>query len=493
MSMAGLNVVGQVIGDIDLGGFDAESDPRLEEDFITTPYAKRAVAGPPYIFLGRKGSGKSALFSQLPRLAVEQGKGTHVVDVTVNDYAWNALKNYREQGLSSDLSHSNAWKLTLAIEVAAALLSLETKQWSAATYTKVAAIHNFMRDNFGEFKAKELNSATSILKGLDSFNLGAFGFSAGATWKDRGRQPLTPHVLEVFLDHLRAPLGEQKVIVELDRLDDAWDGTEDAKSLLVGLLKAAKELNDSFRRAKSGGLRIVIFLRTDIYDVLRFDDKDKHRPYEEQIFWEADDLRDLVSRRLPKDVTVDELFEDGKMRGSILPFDHILKRTFLRPREVLQFMDQCLRRADPDGTEILKEHVRGSESMFSNWKVEDLKQEFSKAIPEFEPLLEALRQQVHRYDRFSELEAILQERAPGVVGDIGVRRALEILFDTSVIGIRIAGAGSTRYKSTDPSLTLPASGVLYVHQSLYKGLNITETRKSLQGDADPADEDGQFE
>jgi hypothetical protein len=350
-----------------------------------------------------------------------------------------------------------------------------------------------MKDNFGAFKPKELNSASSVLKGLDSFNLGAFGFTAGATWKGESKQPLTPQLLDIFLEYLKAPLGEQKVIVELDRLDDAWDGTEEAKSLLVGLLKAAKELNDAFRRAGAGGLRIVIFLRTDIYDVLRFDDKDKHRPYEEQISWEASDLRALVTRRLPGDVTVDELFEDGKMRGSILPFDHILKRTFLRPREVLQFMDQCLRKAHPKTTQILKENVRESEAMFSTWKVEDLKQEFLKAIPEFDPLVEALRQQVHRYDRFSELEGILKDRAPGVVGKVGTRRALEILFDTSVIGIRIAGAGSTRFKSTEPSLTLPTSGVLYVHQSLYKGLNITETRKPLQDDVAAADEDQQFD
>jgi hypothetical protein len=67
---------------------------------------------------------------------------------------------------------------------------------------------------------------------------------------------------------------------------------------------------------------------------------------------------------------------------------------------------------------------------------------------------------------------------------------LEVLFDASVIGIRLRGAGSSRFKSEDPQLTLPAEGVVYVHQSLYKGLNIVEARRPAdEEEQPPADED----
>jgi ABC-type multidrug transport system fused ATPase/permease subunit len=61
--------LGLTLADIDLGGIDAESDPGLEEYFVTTPYVLNAFSGRRTLFLGRKGSGKSALFTQLPRLA----------------------------------------------------------------------------------------------------------------------------------------------------------------------------------------------------------------------------------------------------------------------------------------------------------------------------------------------------------------------------------------------------------------------------------------
>jgi hypothetical protein len=56
---------GLTLDDIDLGGIDAESDHKLDEYFVTTPYVSAALRGGRTLFLGRKGSGKSALFTQL--------------------------------------------------------------------------------------------------------------------------------------------------------------------------------------------------------------------------------------------------------------------------------------------------------------------------------------------------------------------------------------------------------------------------------------------
>jgi len=128
-----------------------------------------------------------------------------------------------------------------------------------------------------------------------------------------------------------------------------------------------------------------------------------------------------------------------------------------------------------------KDDIRAAEERYSKWKVDDLRQEFEKTFPDFGRLLECLRQQVHRYDSLAELEGVLRERDPALVEEHGTRRLIEILFDYSVIGIRIANQGSTRFKAEDSELMLPSSGAAYVHQSLYKGLAIRETRKTGDG------------
>lgn len=485
-----LNELGKTLADVDLGGLDAESDYKLAAHFVETPHVERAIGGRRTLFLGRKGSGKSALFRQLPTIIKERNGSplaVRVIELTPDEYAWAALKGYEEQGLLPEHAHTNAWKLTLAIAAAGALAATD-RDWGPDARDDVDRLRQFVKENFGELQPSMLATATKVVKGLRSFNLSAFGFGVGFDRDQEERQPITPAVLDALVKTLAAPLHEQPVLLELDRLDDSWDGSEEAERLLIGLLKAAKEMNDMFG-AGNEGLRVLVFLRSDIYDGLRFDDKDKHRPLEEHILWDPDGLRHMLSERLPDEIDADELFEPGDMRGSIKPFNYIVKRTFLRPREILQFVDLALRE-DAKATQISKDAIRDAETLYSRWKVEDLQQEFSKVFPQFGSLLEALRQEVHRYDSIDELARVLDKNAHDAIEVVGMRRAIEILFDASVIGIRLRAAGSPRFKSEDPQLQLPAEGVVYVHQSLYKGLNIVEARRPTEDtELEPADED----
>lgn len=471
---------------------DAESDPELSDYFLTTRHVAAVYSSKQHIFLGRKGSGKSSIFSQMPRLAGEYRPGTRILQLSPDAYAWKALKAYTEQGIGSEHAHTNAWKFTIALELGLFLLDID-QGWSFDARRGLAKFRKFVGAEFGRNTNGSLKETTGVLKSLQSFNLGAFGFSLGASRKDIPSSELTPDVTNAIFYALHESLQEAPLIVSLDRLDDAWDGSNDSKSLLVGLLKATKEINDGYRgrRGAQPALRIVSFLRTDIYDSLSFDDKDKHRPFEQQITWNETSLRDLLSKRLPAGVNVDDLFEEGLMRGSVKPFDHMLKRTFLRPREILQFANLCLDSGSPDSFEITKQNIRDAESRFSSWKVEDLKQEYAKSEPSLPDLVEALRQQVHRYESLDELSSALKARNSELINFLGERSALQILFDASVIGIRVSGAGATRFKATSPELALPESGVVYVHQGLYKGLNLTETRRPRNDDID-ADEPTMF-
>ena len=475
-----LDELGLTLADVDLGGIDAESDPRLEDYFVTTPYVHNAFSGRRSLFLGRKGSGKSALFSQLPRLAeIPISKDRSVTLLTPDQYSWSALKRYREQGLLDEHAHTNAWKISLAIEISASLLNVQ-KDWNPAARAALSKINRFLTDNYGTVSPGLLNTVKSLLKGLEEFNLSAFGFGMGMS-RHSPEQSLTPAVAEELLKLCQVALEEHNLILGIDRLDDSWDGTEDARSLLVGLLKATKELNDRFGILGTGsGLRINVFLRSDIYDDLRFDDKDKHRATEEHILWSPGLLREMVQRRLPLGLRVDELFEPGEMRGSVAPLDYIVKRTFLRPREVLQFLDECLRKAPRDGTVITKDNARSAEERYSSWKVADLKQEFSKVFPDFDRLLECLRQGFHRYDTLGDLQSVLRRKSPDLVEKYGTRTLVETLFECSVIGVRLRDAGSTRFKAEDVDLVLPSEGAVYVHQSLHKGLTIREARRPAE-------------
>ena len=466
------------LADIDLGSVDAEADRRLSEYFVKTPYVDSALSVRRSHYLGRKGSGKSALFTQLDRLISEAGfESTRVLKVTPDQYAWNALRQYQEQGLLPEQAHANAWKFTIAIEVAGALADVSDDLLSGKN-ARVARgqLADFIRANYGDDDPTLYSTASRLLTGIRSFNLQGFGFGVGLERADQ-EQPLTPLIIESLLELIEAVARNVGVVVALDKLDDSWDGSEQSRHLLIGLLKATKEINDRFSGGDpAAGLAVLVFLRSDIYEGLRFDDKDKHRAAEEHIAWNPELLKEMINERLPNGIEADHLFEDGEMRGSILPFNYIVKRTFLRPREVLQYLQECIHRAGGDAREITKDQVREAEARYSSWKVEDLKQEYRRVHPEFEDLLESLRQGQHRYDSIEEFEEHLRSAASDVVETLGVRSAIELLFNASVIGVRLGDSGSPRFRCEDSDLVLPASGAVYVHQSLYRGLNIREKR-----------------
>ena len=466
------------VKDLDFGGVDAESDHGLADYFIDTPQVDEALSFRSAHFIGRKGSGKSSIFTQLPRLAAARyGPACQVSLMTPDQYAWGALRQYEEQGLLPEQAHSNAWKFTIAVDAAAAALEAPTELLDEEARKALEQIRNFVAKNFGDDAPTPTATAKRLLKGLEAFNLEAFGFGVGFE-RSKQEMPLTPQIIDLLLDAVEKVCGRVGVLVAADRLDDSWDGSDVSQSLLVGLMKATKEINDRYSHRDGTGIHVVTFLRSDIYQGLRFDDKDKHRSVEEEISWSVDLLRDLINARLPDGLTVDDIFEEGDMRGSIAPFNYLVKRTFLRPREIIQFLQLCQKRTPAGATEIAKDTIREAEELYSAWKVDDLKQEYRHVFSDFDVLLEALRQTQHRFDSIDEFAAALTESAPQLVESHGSRELMQRLFDASIIGVRLRDAGVARFRCEDPDLLLPATGSVYIHQSLYKGLNISEKRGS---------------
>lgn len=478
--MSRLSELGLTLRNIDLGSLEAESDPRLSEYFVQTPYVADLIGNRRTLFLGRKGSGKSAVFTQLDHLLDAQGHAEAIiVRLTPDQYAWDTLRSYEEQGLMLDQAHSNAWKYTLALQAAAALvrdkLSLSTEEAREA----VDVLGRFVGDNYKSAPPTLGTAAASLLAGLRKLNLSAFGFEFGMEREGAAEMPVTPAVATAMLEAIARVTSDVTLVVALDRLDDSWDGSERSHALLIGLLKAAREVNAGELAAGSEGtFRVLTFLRTDIYDGLKFDDKDKHRETERRIQWDEATLKEMLQARLPDGATVAQLFEEGDMRQRVAPFDYIARRTYLRPREVLQFVQLCIDSSPPEATEIAKSTVYEAETTYSAWKVEDLAQEYSRIYPELEDALDVLRQERHRYPSMSELAAVVERKRKVGAPTISSEQILDMLFETSAIGIRPNDSGSVRYRADDPRMARSWSGTVYVHPSLRKGLNITEARES---------------
>ncbi len=473
----------QQLNTIDLGGTDAESDDKLENDFFETDDVSVVIDGREFVLLGRKGSGKSSLFRQVPRLVTSAPwapLGVQVVNLSPDNYEWTRLTALEYPDMPKETLLTASWQISLYLQIADVVLndkwSLRARRSRAEAKLRRSVIRVFGKPRVGESVFRR------VVRILDSFSEGTISVAQGVTFSFKRRERVKASVQIIDLQkHLRALVEaaipeDARILIQVDRLDDAWDGSQSTQLWLIGLLKAAKSINDAFRSANSSRIKVVIYLRTDIYETLRFDDKDKLRSFEKQILWAEESLKQLIEKRLPIGLTLEKLLESRPIDRNQYPLQYFFDHTFLRPREAIQFLQEALGRVHNGARFVPNATLREAEVVFSSWKVDDLKLEFDKANPELPELIEALRQGTHRYDSLPAIEDRLERAAPLAVKALGRRGALQLLFNTSVIGVRLNESGKVRYRVNEASMQLPNVGSVYVHPGLRKALLITEAR-----------------
>jgi hypothetical protein len=268
---------------IDLGNDEAEQDARLEEYFLRTSYYRNAMNGSKTLVIGRKGSGKSAIFILLEKDIINTGN--MVIKITPDQYSWSALKDYKEAGILPEQAHTNAWRLTLLSSIVWKL----NEEKLIDEKSKLTSYYQYMRDAYiAKSETWFLNiveKGKNLLKGVKTHWV-SFDFGETASVST----PLR------IIDEMQALIKKEwppgRVIrILIDRLDDSWDASQESINIIIGLLKASNLINT----ALSGKVIVTVFLRSDIYDNLFFDDQDKLRQYEELLLWNEEDLKTIVT------------------------------------------------------------------------------------------------------------------------------------------------------------------------------------------------------
>jgi len=91
----------------------------------------------------------------------------------------------------------------------------------------------------------------------------------------------------------------KKIFILMDQLDENWlsDEIGEYSKILINLLNVARNLNSSMDY--NGKLKIIIFLRTDIYETLRFNDKNKIKMCNSvEIRWDDKTLDEMFYERI---------------------------------------------------------------------------------------------------------------------------------------------------------------------------------------------------
>ena len=274
-----------------------------------------------------------------------------------------------------------------------------------------------------------------------------------------------------------------KFIICLDRLDDNWlkDQIPEYSKILINLINICQFINTAAQYRDV--LRIIIFLRTDIYETLSFNDKNKiGQDSAVEIFWDEESLNDMfferIKRNKPAQIALDatlktnSIFDVKYIRHGATPLKHVLRRTFLRPRDLIVFANK-----------IRSVHVVGKSSLYSSKDIYLAEKDYSESmydelidewinqmpkVKDYLAILQNIRFLNFTYTKFAEqAQRVLNNPTRAEMHDV-----LRFLFQNSIIGQKISA--NWEFLCANPHMRIDFGKPFHVNAGLKDRLMLTE-------------------
>jgi hypothetical protein len=321
-----------------------ESDELLRYFVSTAPYRDALEPGTT-IFLGRKGTGKTANFiCAADELSTDRRNLVCVIQPTEYDLGGIAqiLEAFDAGGDASYLVET-LWKYLLITELAVAAVDAALQRPAGMQPSDPEwPIDEYLRaQSFSADFAVRLERAVASLATIDS---------DGALEQRRGSvaQALHEGEIHALREMLQPVLSDKKRVAFLiDNLDQAWAVERDRAAvsrLLLGLLGAAERLVGDLRKIGTGGVGVslVVFLRSDIFVALEPALPEPDKLPIRRLLWsdqamllQIPEERFSVARAGQPGQDLWKYFDDAV--GGVPTTDYICQRVQPRPRDILHY------------------------------------------------------------------------------------------------------------------------------------------------------------
>jgi hypothetical protein len=381
---------------IDLGDLAAENEIRaLDSYFVPTAQYQEAKRGHARLVVGRKGSGKTALFYSL-RSTFRPLKNHLVLDLKPEGHQFIKLREAVLSQLQPGVQQhvlTAFWNYLLVMELARQIIHHE----SAFAYRDLRFHKPFerMRELYGEDEATEqADFSERLLNLVDRIVESRSKLSSLASTEDITRwihaKPIR-ELNDIIGEYLS--IGRRDIWMLFDNLDKGWPihsvRPEDIL-LLRALLEATRKLQRQFAN-RNVDLSAVVFIRNDIYQHLI--PEPAHRGKDTPVILDWNDrelLKDVVGRRIAQSsgLVLDfdgiwATFFASHVHGED-SFQYVLNRTLMRPREVLRFVRECINTAVNRHHETVTENdILEAERTYSADALVDISLEMKDVKPEY--------------------------------------------------------------------------------------------------------------
>ena len=461
------------------GAIDADSDQLLTQTFEDHQAFLALREMEKFLIIGKKGSGKTAIFKQI---ITNTDPEIFTFGHTFSDYPWQHHERQARAGIPDFDKFTHSWKYLIMLTASKMLLNYdEALPFDDESMEASRKLESFVVDTYGsrDPDVTQIFTPSKSLKLKPNIQFDVGLLKGGVSPESVPMEYLPLVVQDVnrnLLDYVLTCLHpNHQYYICFDQLDFGFN-PEDASYInrLIGLLLACRDINLAARNAGKR-LCVAVFLRDDIYETLRFDDKNKlTENFVSLIEWDTPrtnkSLKDLMEKRFravlsehPREYVkwIHVFNEAQEMPGRQDKYRYILDRTYLRPRDMIKFINAIL-------ANYKERTLRGTntETKFSNLDVQLARQEYShylhaeledeiyKHLPEYKMYLDLLRTIGAWHFETKAFENVVNER-PDLSNGETPATILEKLYNHSIIGFFRAGGkghgGSEyvfRYKET---------------------------------------------
>jgi hypothetical protein len=443
---------------------------------------EEAKDGRRFIFLGYKGSGKSALGERLVLLA-EGDPCLFVRMINIADVSFQSFSQIMQQGIEPEARYPTVWSWLVLLQLFDSFvkdngsnMTDSSELWLAAETLKDMGL------------LPDPNLAGTIRTTLEkSFSIKIAGFL------DFGAKTSTKQTTDLpfFIERLKLNAGlfrsQSKHIVVIDGFDDLLRRRTLQYDALGALIFETHRLNIYFAQ-RGVPAKIVLLCRTDLFERLPGPNNNKIRQdYAVNLEWINNEknykhapLVELINRRaslktgFPVDVfdLLLPALEDTKDKINVRA--HLLEHTRHVPRDMVMLF-RSLQQYSGDGRMTLGQLFDALASYSRTYFVNEMKDELDGQVSS-DDVLRAFRLFTSvrkRIVKISDLESRAVElKYPG---SFDLRLVLRLLFDCSAIGNARTLQTFTRdiqFKFRNRFSELNEMEYIVFHRALWKGLDL---------------------
>lgn len=468
-----------------LGDPRAEADTEmLQRAFLLTHDFRALTETRDFNFVvGRRGSGKTALFLQ-SKIYFKKSTNAFISPVQPEEYELESIEELTKQVADSYIAARPclrlSWKISLLFEVGHQLATF----WKYKEKKPTEALSSLTNEFPELLDVSPPQRVVEILRDSVKHSDDAITDYIVKKYK-LGR-------LEAAVSSALSELGRDSIIL-IDRLDESWKGTEISTALVGGLAIAVSDIRD-----KIPGIHTVLFIRDNMFRALAGFDQDFSRHIEGntiRLHWTEEALFHMVANRIrvgfeleiENDRRIWNRFAKRELRDR-KGFQEVLKNTLYRPRDVIVLLNRSYLIAARSGrAEIIGDDVERTAVQISKDRLRDLVNEYRAVFPGISKITAAF-QGLSAYRYLSEtiefLNSWLAERkfAEREDSDLAIlgsgKEIFEMLYSVGFVGIGEEGAQSASYchdgaRSDLKGLT--GKEAVIVHPCYWKGLSIQES------------------